>query len=126
MVEEPGEEENPKADLFRAAIFCFGRPLSQNSQLRILVDFIIAGHGARQKPFPTIPGQIQHRLKIVPLLARIWFEYWEPVQAALLLFAEAYSGRQLWQGGKRTTLLGHVRDVYTYMQMCQPCVGSVA
>jgi hypothetical protein len=66
-----------------------------------------------EQMFATIPGEVNHRLKIVTTLASAWHEHRPDIMKALQLFNCAFSSRRNWKasGGdsSRETTLAHAR-----------------
>jgi hypothetical protein len=65
------------------------------------------------KMIGTVPGVVNHRLKILTTLAAVIDEYWRPIGFALEIFNVAYSPNANWKSsGARSSTLAHAREVY--------------
>jgi hypothetical protein len=96
--------------LFKCDAFSFARLIGKDHEVR---DAIRKLTPDTMKMIATVPGVVNHRLKILTTLAAVIDEYWRAIGYALEVINVAYSPNRNWKSnGSRSSMLARAHEVY--------------
>ncbi len=93
----------------RQMLMCVARLFARNPTL----PYLVQQHGGSLR---GMPGEVGHRLKILPDIATLLHENWDAVVAALKSWLNALSGNgRVLKGGTQSQVLKHTGEVLSFM-----------